>query len=135
MKHRTEGQRPHRSLNRRRVAPRSARGLLAIALTAATAFCATASLDANAAASDEVASATHSAGASMRDMTLTTKAKAALVGTDGLSSGDVHVSTKQGRVTLTGSVPDEAQKPLAVQAVKSVKGVRSVQDQLTILAK
>lgn len=135
MKHRTACQRPQRPVPRRRAAPRSARGLLAIALTAATAFCATASLDANAATSDDVASATHSAGAKMRDMTLTTKAKAALVGTTGLSSGDVHVSTRDGRVTLTGSVPDEAQKPLAEQAVKSVDGVRSVQDQLTIHAK
>ncbi|MEK6349437.1 MAG: BON domain-containing protein [Burkholderia sp.] len=132
MKHRTACQRP---LNRQPAAPRAACGLLAIALTAATAFCATVPLAAKADTSDDVASATHSAGAKMHDMTITTKAKAALVGTNGLASGDVHVSTRDGRVTLTGSVPDESQKPLAEQAVKSVDGVRSVQDQLTIHAK
>ncbi|AJK45781.1 BON domain-containing protein [Burkholderia plantarii] len=113
-----------------------ARRLLAVALTAATAFCAGAAFDANAADSgDTLASATHSAGAKMHDMTLTTKAKAALVQASGLDSGDVHVSTKNGQVTLTGSVPDESQRPLAIAAVKSVDGVRGVEDQLTIHAR
>ncbi|MBI0325601.1 BON domain-containing protein [Burkholderia plantarii] len=112
-----------------------ARRLLAVALTAATAFCAGAAFDANAADSDTLSSATHSAGAKMRDMTLTTKAKAALVQASGLDSGDVHVSTKDGKVTLTGSVPDESQRPLAIAAVKSVDGVRGVEDQLTIHAR
>jgi hyperosmotically inducible periplasmic protein len=112
-----------------------ARRLLAVALTAATAFCAGAALDANAADSDTFSSATHSAGAKMHDMTVTTKAKAALVQASGLDSGDVHVSTKNGKVTLTGSVPDESQRPLAIAAVKSVDGVRGVEDQLTIHAR
>ncbi|WP_186069283.1 BON domain-containing protein [Burkholderia gladioli] len=117
------------STPRRLARSRGPRGLLAVALTAATAFCASMPFDAGA---DTVASATHSAGAKMRDMAVTTKAKAALVQASGLSSDDVHVSTRQGHVTLTGSVPDESQRPLAVAAVKSVDGVRSVQDQLTI---
>lgn len=112
-----------------------ARRLLAVALTAATAFCAGAALDANAADSDTLSSATHSAGAKMHDMTVTTKAKASLVQASGLDSGDVHVSTKNGKVTLTGSVPDESQRPLAIAAVKSVDGVRGVEDQLTIHAR
>ncbi|PEH84136.1 BON domain-containing protein [Burkholderia gladioli] len=120
------------STPRRLARSRGPRGLLAVALTAATAFCASVPFDASADTGDTVASATHSAGAKMRDMAVTTKAKAALVQASGLSSDDVHVSTRQGHVTLTGSVPDESQRPLAVAAVKSVDGVRSVQDQLTI---
>ncbi|AEA60040.1 BON domain-containing protein [Burkholderia gladioli] len=124
------------STPRRLARSRGPRGLLAVALTAATAFCASVPFDAGADTGDTVASATHSAthsaGAKMRDMAVTTKAKAALVQASGLSSDDVHVSTRQGHVTLTGSVPDESQRPLAVAAVKSVDGVRSVQDQLTI---
>ncbi|MGP3659892.1 BON domain-containing protein [Burkholderia gladioli] len=120
------------STPRRLARSRGPRGLLAVALTAATAFCASVPFDAGADTGDTVASATHSAGAKMRDMVVTTKAKAALVQASGLSSDDVHVSTRQGHVTLTGSVPDESQRPLAVAAVKSVDGVRSVQDQLTI---
>ncbi|MFW6853632.1 BON domain-containing protein [Burkholderia gladioli] len=120
------------STPRRLARSRGPRGLLAVALTAATAFCASVPFDAGADTGDTVVSATHSAGAKMRDMAVTTKAKAALVQASGLSSDDVHVSTRQGHVTLTGSVPDESQRPLAVAAVKSVDGVRSVQDQLTI---
>ncbi len=121
MKHRTA-----------RSVPSSSRRLAAAAIASAAVFCLSAPLAANAAASDTAASATHTAGAKMRDMAVTTKAKAALVGASGLDSGDVHVSTRNGRVTLTGSVPDAAQKPLAEAAVKGVDGVRSVQDQLTI---
>ncbi|WP_186197281.1 BON domain-containing protein [Burkholderia gladioli] len=130
MKHRNADRIP--STPRRLARSRGPRGLLAVALTAATAFCASVPFDAGADTGDTVASATHSAGANMRDMAVTTKAKAALVQASGLSSDDVHVSTRQGHVTLTGSVPDESQRPLAVAAVKSVDGVRSVQDQLTI---
>ncbi|UVS95416.1 BON domain-containing protein [Burkholderia glumae] len=123
--------RPFPSTPRRR---HPGRRLLAAALTAATAFCAVAAFDANA-AGDTLASASHAAGAKLHDMTLITEAKAALVQASGLDSGDVHVSVKDGNVTLTGSVPDESQRPLAIAAVKRVDGVRAVQDQLTIHAR
>ncbi|WP_412529694.1 BON domain-containing protein [Burkholderia lata] len=110
---------------------------MAIAIAATTA-CAVIAPVAVAAGDDSAAStsSSHSStGAKIRDATITTKAKAELVGTNGLSSGDIHVKTRRGIVTLTGSVPDEQQRTQAVSVVKQVDGVQDVRDQLTIRAK
>jgi len=81
-------------------------------------------------------SSTHSStGAKIRDATITTKAKAELVGTSGLSAGDIHVKTRHGIVMLTGSVPDEQQRTQAVGVVRQIDGVQDVRDQLTIRPK
>ena len=87
-------------------------------------------------ASSSMSSSTHtSTGAKIRDATITTKAKAELVGTSGLSAGDIHVKTRHGIVMLTGSVPDEQQRTQAVSVVKQIEGVQDVRDQLTIRPK
>lgn len=87
-------------------------------------------------ASSSTSSSSHSStGTKIRDATITTKAKAELVGTSGLSAGDIHVKTRHGTVTLTGSVPDEQQRTQAVSVVKQVDGVQGVRDQLTIRPK
>ncbi|HGL6715034.1 BON domain-containing protein [Burkholderia contaminans] len=110
---------------------------MAIAIAATTA-CAVIAPNAVAAGDDSAASTSTShstTGTKIRDATITTKAKAELVGTNGLSSGDIHVKTRRGIVTLTGSVPEEAQRAQAVSVVKQVDGVQDVRDQLTIRAK
>ncbi|MCA8064106.1 BON domain-containing protein [Burkholderia sp. AU38729] len=115
---------------------------MAIAI-AATTTCAVIAPNAFAAGDDSAASTSTSTtssshtttGTKIRDATITTKAKAELVGTNGLSSGDIHVKTRRGVVTLTGSVPEEAQRTQAVSVVKQVDGVQDVRDQLTIRAK
>ncbi|MCA8154713.1 BON domain-containing protein [Burkholderia contaminans] len=110
---------------------------MAIAIAATTA-CAVIAPNAFAAGDDGAASTSSShstTGTKIRDATITTKAKAELVGTNGLSSGDIHVKTRRGIVTLTGSVPEEAQRTQAVSVVKQVDGVQDVRDQLTIRAK
>ncbi|VWC90165.1 BON domain-containing protein [Burkholderia contaminans] len=112
---------------------------MAIAIAATTA-CAVIAPNAFAAGDDSAASTSSSSshsttGTKIRDATITTKAKAELVGTNGLSSGDIHVKTRRGIVTLTGSVPEEAQRTQAVSVVKQVDGVQGVRDQLTIRAK
>ncbi|MDN7998396.1 BON domain-containing protein [Burkholderia multivorans] len=114
---------------------------LAIAVAAAT--CALAAPNVYAAGDDSASSSSSSSsssshsstGTKIRDATITTKAKAELVGTSGLKSGDIHVKTRHGVVMLTGSVPDEQQRTMAVDAVKKVDGVQSVRDQLTIRPK
>ncbi|KVM74890.1 transporter [Burkholderia stagnalis] len=112
-----------------------AKRLGATAAIAAAAFCAGAAPGVMA-AGDDSGSTTHtSTGTKIHDATITTKAKAALIGTKDLSSGDIHVKTRGGVVTLTGSVPDEQQRTLAVDAVKQLEGVHSVRDQLTLRAK
>lgn len=92
------------------------------------------------AAGDDAASSSSSmshssTGTKIHDATITTKAKAELVGTSGLSTGDIHVKTRRGIVTLTGSVPDEQQRTQATGVVKQIDGVQDVRDQLTIRPK
>ncbi|MBN3742995.1 MULTISPECIES: BON domain-containing protein [Burkholderia] len=119
--------------NRRRHALRAG---MAVAIAAAAA-CAVIAPNASAAGDDAAASSSSqsSTGTKIRDATITTKAKAELVGTSGLSAGDIHVKTRHGTVTLTGSVPDEQQRTQAVSVVKQVDGVQGVRDQLTIRPK
>lgn len=118
---------------------RARRAGMALAFAAA-ATCMVAAPNVFAAGDDSAASSSSSSshsstGTKIRDATVTTKVKAALVGTSGLSAGDVHVKTRRGTVTLTGSVPDEQQRTTAVNAVKQVDGVQDVRDQLTIRPK
>ncbi|MBR8144581.1 BON domain-containing protein [Burkholderia sp. AU19243] len=92
--------------------------------------------DGAASSSSSMSSSTHSStGTKIRDATITTKAKAELVGTSGLSAGDIHVKTRHGVVMLTGSVPDEAQRTQAVGVVRKIDGVQDVRNQLTIRPK
>lgn len=121
-------QRPHRT--------RVTRVAMAVAIATAT-VCAVVPPDGIAAGGgDSAASSSHStAGSKLSDATITTKAKAELVGTSGLSAGDIHVKTRHSTVTLTGSVPDEQQRTQAVSVVKQVDGVKDVRDQLTIRPK
>ncbi|KVH70753.1 transporter [Burkholderia cepacia] len=125
-----------RSLRIRR--HRAQRVGMAIAIVAAAA-CASIAPNVFAAGDDSAASSSTSwhstTGRTIRDATITTKVKAELVGTSGLSSGDIHVKTRHGIVMLTGSVPDEQQRTQAVGVVKQVDGVQDVHDQLTIRAK
>ncbi|AOI80891.1 MULTISPECIES: BON domain-containing protein [unclassified Burkholderia] len=119
---------------------RAVRTGMAVAIAAATACMvvapnAVAAGDDGAASSSTSSSSHSSTGTKIRDATITTKAKAELVGTSGLSAGDIHVKTRHGTVTLTGSVPDEQQRTQAVGVVKQVDGVQSVRDQLTIRPK
>ena len=86
-------------------------------------------------ASSSMSSTHSSTGTKIRDATITTKAKAELVGTSGLSAGDIHVKTRHGIVMLTGSVPDEQQRTQAVSVVKQIDGVQDVRNQLTIRPK
>ncbi|EOH6075629.1 BON domain-containing protein [Burkholderia cenocepacia] len=114
---------------------RALRTGMAVAIAAAAA-CMVVAPNAVAAGDDGAASSSHSStGTKIRDATITTKAKAELVGTSGLSAGDIHVKTRHGTVTLTGSVPDEQQRTQAVSVVKQVDGVQGVRDQLTIRPK
>ncbi|MCL4636018.1 MULTISPECIES: BON domain-containing protein [Burkholderia] len=119
---------------------RAMRTGMAVAIAAATACMvvapnAVAAGDDGAASSSTSSSSHSSTGTKIRDATITTKAKAELVGTSGLSAGDIHVKTRHGTVTLTGSVPDEQQRTQAVSVVKQVDGVQDVRDQLTIRPK
>jgi hyperosmotically inducible protein len=60
------------------------------------------------------------------DTWITTKVKAELATTEGIKSGDIDVTTKNGLVTLSGNVASKAQVQKAINVAKSVKGVRNV---------
>ena len=60
------------------------------------------------------------------DTWITTKVKADLATTEGIKSGDISVTTKNGLVTLSGVVNSKAQVQKAVALTKSIKGVRKV---------
>jgi osmotically-inducible protein OsmY len=50
----------------------------------------------------------------------------------GIPTSKISVIAKQGKVTLTGSVPDPAQVAQAGEVAKNVAGVVSVEDKLTV---
>lgn len=75
-----------------------------------------------------------SAGAAISDTTVTAKAKAELLSTKNLKSQDIHVTTQDGHVHLTGSVPDDQQRTQAVAAVRNLDGVKGVTDDLKVEA-
>jgi hyperosmotically inducible periplasmic protein len=60
------------------------------------------------------------------DTWITTKVKTELATTDGIKSGDISVTTKNGVVTLSGVVNAKAQVQKATAVAKSVKGVKDV---------
>ncbi|KVF03693.1 transporter [Burkholderia vietnamiensis] len=108
---------------------------IAVAAAACTVVAPSAFAAGDDAASSSASSSHSSTGTKIHDATITTKAKAELVGTSGLSAGDIHVKTRRGVVMLTGSVPDEQQRGQAADVVRKIDGVRDVRNQLTIRPK
>jgi hyperosmotically inducible periplasmic protein len=66
------------------------------------------------------------------DAWITTKVKADLLATKDVSGTDVKVETKDGVVTLTGSVATQAEADKAKEVASGIKGVTSVDSQLTV---
>ncbi|KVA04601.1 transporter [Burkholderia latens] len=83
----------------------------------------------------KLASQASAVGGQLRDATLASRIRAALVAERGLASDDIDVQV-HGRVAeLTGSVPDERQHAAAVRVVHDVDGVSGVRDRLQIRRK
>lgn len=66
------------------------------------------------------------------DTWVTTKVKSKIITEKSLKGSDINVSTTNGIVTLTGSVPTEAAHTKAITTAKSIKGVKSVVDNLKV---
>ena len=71
-------------------------------------------------------------GEEITDGWITTRIKTKFVGEDALKDSDVHVSTDDHVVTLTGTVMSPAGRAKAVALAKEVEGVKRVNDRLTI---
>ena len=75
-----------------------------------------------------------SIGQGLEDGWLWVKVKGKLATVDDLRDSTINVDVDNAVVTLRGSVANAAQKTKAVETAKSVSGVKSVKDQLTINA-
>lgn len=73
------------------------------------------------------------ASADVNDSWITTKAKIALLTTDGFSVNGVNVDTIQGNVTIHGKVATTADRTKAEQTVRDVKGVKTVKNLLQVV--
>jgi hyperosmotically inducible protein len=82
--------------------------------------------------SQKMAAATDKVATAVDDGTLTAKVKAALLAEPGLRSLGISVDTKNGAVTLSGSVDSAASRDHAKDVASSVAGVATVIDQLTV---
>ena len=70
--------------------------------------------------------------ASRSDSALVRDVRRAFTRTSGLNPSNIHVTARDGVVTLTGSVPRESQIQRAGDAAKSVRGVTEVSNELTL---
>lgn len=68
------------------------------------------------------------------DAAITTKINAELAADKDLSAIRIDVDTKNGVVTLTGPAPSASARDRAAEIAKNVKGVTSVNNQLTVKA-
>jgi hyperosmotically inducible protein len=76
-----------------------------------------------------------SAGAAIGDSALTTKVKAQMLANTTLREAGISVTTNNGVVTLSGQVPSEETRRLAVDLVRNTGGVSRVEDRLEVTAR
>lgn len=67
------------------------------------------------------------AGADVADGWISTKVKSTLLYSSNVDGSDIKVDTKNGIVTLSGKVDNGAERALAIELARNVRGVKSVQ--------
>jgi len=67
------------------------------------------------------------------DTWLTLQTKLALFADERVSSGDVHVTTQSGVITLRGKVDSEAEQQAAGEIARTIESPREVSNQLTVV--
>lgn len=75
---------------------------------------------------------TDKAKQAVSDSTITTKIKTKLLSTKDLKSTGIHIKTKDGTVNVSGVVPSREQHDLALETIRGVDGVTSVNDTLKV---
>src|SRR5262245_1521250 len=71
-------------------------------------------------------------GQAVKDATITASVKMHLDTGKGVSASRINVDTRGGNVTLTGQVPTEAERQLAVRIARDTDGVRAVTNQIQV---
>jgi osmotically-inducible protein OsmY len=90
-----------------------------------------ASISAHAQSSDAAAAPT-AKSSKASNKALSKEVRRAMTKTKGLTSSNINVRVRDGAVTLAGTVPDNSQIEKATEAAKSVPGVTSVKNAITI---
>jgi len=85
-------------------------------------------------AKDKTKSVTQEAKTGASDSWITSKTKIALFADDRVKGRQVHVETKDGVVYLRGKVDTPEAKAAAVEIAQKVEGVKSVKDDLQVVA-
>ncbi|SRR5690606_16614882 len=65
-------------------------------------------------------------GEAVSDTWITSKVKSTFLADDDISGLDIKVETNKGVVSLSGVVPTDAERELAIEKAKTIKGVRDV---------
>jgi hyperosmotically inducible protein len=81
---------------------------------------------------EEGARTTADASEQMGDTWITTKVKADLLVSEDVPGSAIEVDTKNGVVTLTGTVESKAEADKAIDVAKGIKGVTDVKSKLKI---
>ncbi len=85
----------------------------------------------NAQTSDTAAPST-TVGTEVDDSVITTKVRAALMSNENIKSLDIKVKTNKGEVMLSGFADNQTQINLGIATAKSIEGVHSVDNKLSI---
>lgn len=85
--------------------------------------------------SDRIADRADSAIAAATDAGITAKVKSMFIADTMVAARKIDVDTKDGVVTLTGTVESNAEKMRAVEVARKVDNVKRVEDKLTVQAK
>ena len=72
------------------------------------------------------------AGAAIDDSIITTKLKTALLADTTLKGSDISVETRNGEVSMTGTVTNPAQKDHAAKIAQALNGVKNVNNKLAL---
>lgn len=81
---------------------------------------------------EKVAEAGNRAAEVLSDAALTTKIKSKMALDDTVKALDIHVTTKDGDVTLSGYVHSQKERERALALARETNGVRRVTDQLKV---
>ena len=85
-------------------------------------------------AAQDVKDTAKKSGNAIKDGWITMKVHSQFIPEDALSNSDIDVDTRNGVVTLNGTVASEAGKARAVAIAKATDGVKNVTDNLKIVA-
>ncbi len=75
---------------------------------------------------------TNKVGNAISDTAITTKIKAKLAADSIASAFKISVETTEGKVTLTGEVPNQEAVEKAISIAKNTEGVKEIKNNLTI---